>query len=257
MKIIKILISTILLLSLTTNAQIAKENWTVGINVNPFLFTKFNSESYFKREKQDFPNGFGFGLTVEKNWNDHWGFKTGFESTNQNEKYFVDDNSDDNTHVESSFKYYKIPLTLQYHYELKEKLYLTFNQGVQLSILKYFKTVMKGDYQTITYSSNYGEREFYLTPEDNSITYGDFNDIFHNKNLFGIIGSVGLKGFLSEKFSYSTNLRYEYDFTNPDKLQYYSNPNKNLHNFRIGLEFGLQYNFSLGGDRFDKSPHKI
>jgi hypothetical protein len=247
----------VLVFTAAANAQIIKGNWAVGINANPFLFTKFNSESYFKRDKQDFPNGFGFGVTVEKNWNDRWGFKTGFESTNQNEKYFVDDNSDDNTHVESSFKYYKIPLTLQYHYQLKEDLYLTFNQGVQLSILKNFKTVMKGDYQIITYSSNYEEREFYLFPENNSIIYRDFNDLYHNTNLFGVIGSIGLKGILSEKFSYSTNLRYEYDFTNPDKLQYYSNPNKNLHNFRIGLEFGFQYNFSIGGDRFDKSPHKI
>jgi hypothetical protein len=261
MKNLIYLISLFLLITLSTNAQ-ELTNWQVGINANPFLFTKFNNplfdnSSYFKQDKQDFPNGFGFGLTIEKNWNDRWGFKTGYEITTQNEKYFVDDSSADNIHVTTSFKYHKIPLTIQYYLPIKDKLYLTFNQGIQLSVLKRFKTVLAGDFQKITSSSEYGESIFYNNPENNNSVRGNFNDIFHNKTLFGIIGSFGLKGFLSDKFSYSANLRYEYDFTNPDKLQYYSNPKKDLHNFRIGLEFGLQYNFSLNHVRFDKTPHEI
>lgn len=232
-------------------------NWQVGINVNPFLFSKLNTSLNFKRDKQDFPNGFGFGLTVEKNWNERWGFKTGFESTNQNEKYFVDENSADDTHIKSSFKYYKIPFTIQYYYPLNEKMFVTFNQGVQISVLRYFKTIKSGVYQSIIYSSDYGESVFYLQPQNNNYNYGSFNDVFHNKNLFGIVGSIGLKGFFSEKISYSTNLRYEYDFTNPDKFQYYANYDASIHNFRIGLEFGLQYNFSINNSRFNKNPHKL
>lgn len=232
-------------------------NWQVGINLNPFVFFRINPSFSNEIGKQDFPNGLGFGLTVEKNWNEHWGIKTGFESTKQNEKYFFD-YLNINTITKSNFEYYKVPLTVQYYYPLKEKLYLTFNQGIQFSILKYFKTVIKDDYQSITSSSNYGESVFFQYPEQNRQSYGDFQDNFHNKNLFGIIGSIGLKGFLSDKITYSTNLRYEYDFSDADKVPYYyygNSENPNSHNFRLGLEIGLQYHFSVE-DRFDSRPHK-
>lgn len=254
MKTLKFFTIFFLLCAYSASAQ-ELTNWQVGINANPFLFYKLNTVSYFDREKQDFPNGFGFGITIEKNWNERWGFKTGFESTSQNEKYFVKDNSEDNTRFSTCFKYYKIPLTVQYYIPIKHNLYFTLNQGVQVSILKSFKSVILTNSQRITYSSDYGEIIFFDTPEDNNITYGDFNETFYENTLLGAIGSIGLKGFISERISYSTNLRYEYDFTNPDKLPIYPN-SKTVHNFRIGLEFGLQYNFSIN-DRFDKRPIKI
>lgn len=52
----------------------------------------------------------------------------------------------------------------------------------------------------------------------------------------------------NKKNSYSTDLRYEYDFTDSDNFSYYKpvdNP-KPTRNFRIGLELELQYHFSLG-----------
>ena len=254
MRILKLVTLFILVFSNLSSAQ-ELTNWQVGINANPFLFYKLNTVSYFDRVKQDFPNGFGLGVTIEKNWNERWGFKTGFEITSQNEKYFVNDNSEDNTRFTTSFKYYKIPLTVQYYIPINQKLFVTINQGVQVSILKSFESIILTNSQRITYSSDYGENIFFDTPADNTITYGDFNNTFYNKNLFGAIGSVGLKGFISDRISYSSNLRYEYDFTNSDKTPIYPN-SKTVHNFRIGLEFGLQYNFSIN-DRFDKSPIKI
>ena len=253
----KIIITLILSIPILGNAQNITD-WQVGFNVNPFMFTRVNSNFSYERSKQDIPNGFGFGLTIEKNWNEHWGIKTGFESTKQNEKYFFDW-LNPNTFTTSTFKYYKIPITIQYSYPLSEKLYLTFNQGIQYSSLKYFKTIIKDDLQMITFSSNYGESIFFENPEQNNQSYGNFQDNAHLRDLFGIIGSVGFKGFITDKITYSTNLRYEYDFSNADKIAYYyfeKNGNSKTHNFRLGLELGFQYHFSIG-DRFDKRPHKL
>lgn len=246
--------------SLTGNAQDLK-NWQVGINLNPFLFSRINSKFPYEKDKQDFPNGFGYGITIEKNWNEQWGIKTGFENTKQNEKYFFKEVGN-NTKIKSSFEYYKIPVTVQYSYPLKEKLFLTFNQGLQFSFLKYYKTVFRDEYQVRTLSSEYYEFISFQFPEQNQLVYGDYNDIIHEKNIYGIIGSIGLKGFISDKISYSTNLRYEYDINSADNLPYFSATPGNTeqegttHNLRIGLELGVQYHFSLGGCDFcDNQKH--
>ncbi len=254
----KLIIAFILGVSLTGNAQDITD-WQVGININPFFFTRINPGSYFSKDKQNLPNGLGYGMTFEKNWNEHWGVKTGFEYSKQNEKYFFD-SVGDNTSIKTNFEYYKMPITIQYYHPLNEKLYLIFNQGVQFSFLKYYKTVIEDEYQIRTQTSDYYEYISYQQPESNQ--YYSEEGKMHKKTLFGIIGSIGLKGFLSDKISYSTNLRYEYDFTTADNFPYYSSsPNssdtdKPTHNFRLGLELGLQYHFSIG-DRFDKSPHKL
>jgi hypothetical protein len=245
----KFLIVFLLGISFTGNAQDLK-NWQVGLNLNPFFFTQFSPDFYPEKKDNNYPNGFGYGITIEKNWNKHWGFKTGFESTKQKEKYFVNDNSADNIHITQNFEYYKVPITIQYSYPLKEKLFLTFNQGFQFSFLKYVKIVETGDYQIRTFTSDYYEYVFFEHPEQNQLVYEKQKG--YKENLFGIIGSIGLKGFLSKKITYSTNLRYEYDFTDADNFLYFKsgdNP-KPTHNFRLGLELGLQYNFSLGGCSF-------
>jgi hypothetical protein len=253
-----LVIAMILSISFAGNAQDITD-LQVGINLNPFFFTRINSNFPYNKDKQDLPNGFGFGLTIEKNWNDSWGIKTGFEYSKQNEKYFFDVVGD-NTSIKSSFEYYKTPITVQYYYRLKEKLFLTFNQGIQFSFLKYYKTIAEDEYQIRTQTSDYSEYISYQHPERNQY-YSDEGKM-HKKTLFGIIGSIGLKGFLSDKISYSTNLRYEYDFTSADNFPYYSDTSdwndseKTTHNLRIGLELGLQYHLSIN-DRFDKSPHRL
>jgi hypothetical protein len=254
----KIIFPIVLFLFFNGYSQISN-NWQVGFNLNPFMFTRINSSFLYEKDKQDFPNGFGYGLTIEKNWNDQWGFKTGFENTKQNEKYFFGGNGTSKTSIKSNFEYYKVPITVQYYYPLNEKLFLTFNQGVQFSFLKYYKTIAEDEYQIRTQTSDYVEYISFQHPESNQYYSGEGK--MHKKNLFGIIGSIGLKGFLSEKITYSTNLRYEYDLTSADNFPYYSNTpdgglEKPTHNFRLGLELGLQYHFSIN-DRFDNRPHKL
>lgn len=256
----KIILMLIAIISLTGYSQ-QFNNWQVGINANPFHFKRVNSEYYYLKDKQDFPNGFGYGLTIEKNWNDHWGIKTGIENTKQNEKYYFGDNSADSIRIKMAFEYIKFPITLQYYYPLNEKLFLTFSQGFQFSTLKYYKTIIKGTYELRTFTSTYAEAIFSEHPENNSYN-PNYNGLNQHDFLYGIIGGIGLKGFVSDKVLYAVNLRYEYDINSADNTPYYSKipgntkPEGTTHNIRFGLELGFQYQFSIGA-RFDKRAHKL
>jgi hypothetical protein len=238
----KLVIALLLGISYMGNAQ-ELNNWQVGLNLNPFIFSRINSDYPFEKSKQDFPNGFELGLTIEKNWNEHWGFKTGIEYSKQNQKYVGKHIPDIGANIVSDFNYYKIPFSVQYSIPIKENLYLTFNQGFQFSLLNDYKTVFDDDLQTITiHNSSY----IFDSKTDNG--YGVSNtDWYYKKNTLGLIGSIGLKGFLAKRLSYATNLKYEYDLTKADAFGFYIGTNDNTKNFRIGLELGLQYHFSLKG----------
>ena len=254
MKIKQLILISIVSIPLLGSAQ-DLTNWQVGVNVTPFIFTRFSPDFWPEKQGNNYPNGLGLGITIEKNWNENWGFKTGLEYTKQTEKYFADDNSADNTHIKSSFEYYKTPITIQYSYPIKEKLFLTFNQGIQFSFLKYYKMVEEGTYQKKTSTSDYEELIYYPNPANNHYYSGE--GMLYSKTLVGLVGSIGLKYFIADKFSITSNLRYEYDLTDADNLSYYKTDNwKPVHNFRLGLEIGIQYHFSIG-DRFDSRPHKL
>lgn len=230
-------------------------NWQVGLNLSPFVFSRLNTENYSK-DKQNFPNGLGFGITLEKNWNENWGIKTGFEYTKQNVKYFVKYDADFDTKITSNFEYYKAPFTLQFNHSIRDNLYLTFNQGIQFSFLKYLEIKTDQRYFVTIFTSDYYQVIDDINPSQNQFVYQKQNA--YNENLFGIIGSIGLKGFLSTKISYSTNLRYEYDFSDTDKTLFFKGTStKPIQNLRLGLELGLQYHFSINSERFDKRPHKL
>ncbi len=227
-------------------------DWQLGLNLSPFYFTRFNPDYFPKKQDNKIPNGFGYGLTVEKNWNENWGVKTGIEITNQKEKYFVDEDSADNKKIIASFEYYQIPLTIQYYYEINEKTFITLNQGLQFSKLKYVKNELIGDFEKQTLTPDYFESIFFRNPALNYIIYE--KQKAYNENLFGITGSIGIKRFFLDKFSYSTNLFYNYDFTNSEFFSTYNEPNKSVtNNFRIGLEIGIQYHFTID-KRFNKNP---
>lgn len=250
----KLVIAFIFGIALSGNAQ-DLNNWQVGFNVNPFIYSRINSDYKPEKAKQNFPNGFGYGLTIEKNWNEHWGFKTGFEFSNQNQKYdnYAYTGNVYKTTVNADFKYYKIPVTIQYYYPIKENLYVTFNQGFQISLLNDYKTIIEDEIDYTTITPNY--YNFYDPTTNTNFPRNDYGWIY-KKQTYGIIGSIGLKGFLSKKVSYSTNLRYEYDLSSADTEKAYFSDNHNTKNFRLGLELGLQYQFSLAGCNFCKNqPH--
>lgn len=257
----KLVIAFILGIALKGNAQDLTD-WQIGLNLNPFIFSRINGNENLKKDKQIFPNGFGFGLTIEKNWNEHWGIKTGFESCKQNQKYsfFYSNSSLNQFTINADFTYYKIPLTIQYYYPIKGKLFLTINQGFQYSILNKYKILEDNHYSGYTIREN-GIHEVIDNVVGNQKA---FEESPFKKTLFGIIGSIGLKGFILDELSYSTNLRYEYDLTKSDiyGITVFDNSGNwgditNSKNFRIGLELGIQYHFSLDKVFFDGRPHRI
>ena len=236
-------------------------NWQIGIIVNPFIFHRFYDNKPFDFAKQNYPNGIGVGLTVEKNWNERWGIKTGIEYTSQNIKYnnYSYGGNSYKANVKEDFNNFKIPLNVQYFYPLQDKLFLTFNQGLIFSKLYSYKSTGENSelFKQIYTPNNY---EFISYSNSN---YSNANwDYIYSRFNFGIIGSVGLKGFLAEKLTYSTSMRYEYDFTNsnnkysPYESRDFNDPNapvQQVRNFSIGFEFGLQYHFEKL-IRFNKNP---
>jgi hypothetical protein len=255
----KTIIALIMLVSFVGNAQ-DLEKWQVGFNLNPFIFNRINSDYEPQKAKQDILNGFGIGVTIEKNWNEHWGIKTGFEYSWQNEKYdnYWFTGNVYKTTVDADFNYYKIPITVQYYHPITEKLFLTFNQGFQVSLLSDYKTIIEDELEYLTITPDQYDFISKRSPKDSNTHYN--YGWFYKKQTFGLIGSIGLKGFLSQKISYSTNLRYEYDLSGADtEMNFFSyNENTlstypNTKNFRLGLELGLQYNFSLAGCGYCKN----
>ena len=251
----KLVIALIFGIALSGNAQ-DLNNWQVGLNLNPFIYSRINSDYKPEKAKQNFPNGFGYGLTIEKNWNEHWGIKTGFEYSKQNQKYdnyWFTGNVYKST-VSADFKYYKFPITVQYFYPIRENLYLTFNQGIQIAQLNDYKTVIDDELQILTITPDI--YHFYYKQSNTENLDKTDRNLIYKKQTYGIIGSIGLKGFLTKKISYSTNLRYEYDLSSADTEKAFFSDNHNTKNFRLSLELGLQYQFSLAGCSFCKNqPH--
>jgi len=189
----KLVIAFILSIALSGNAQ-DLSNWQVGLNINPFIYNRINTNYKPEKAKQNFPNGFGYGLTIEKNWNDHWGVKTGFEFSNQNQKYdnyWLTGNVYKST-VNADFNYYKLPITIQYFYPIKENLYLTFNQGIQISRLNDYKTVIDDELETLTITQDI-YHFYYKQINTENLDKTDRN-LIYKKQTYGIIGSIGLKG---------------------------------------------------------------
>lgn len=241
----------ILGISFIGNAQ-SLSDWQIGVNVNPFIFNRINSNYKPEKASQDIPNGFGFGLTIEKNWNEHWGIKTGLEYTNQNKKYdnYLYSVNGLSATMKSEFKYYKLPISVQYYHQVKENLFLIFSQGIQFSFLDDYKTTIDDELQRVIFTPKYFENDDkkkntrYIVAEDRRL---------YKNSTFGLIGSVGFKRFVSKKVSYSTSLRYEYDLTSSEDIDAFFSDNHNTKNFRLGLELGLQYHFSLSGCDFCKN----
>jgi hypothetical protein len=242
----KIFFLLLLIPALFANAQ-KTSSLEVGLDLYVFEFIRINgSDIDYQKDKQNIPNGYGIGFTIEKNWNKKWGIKTGIDYSVQNEKCYMQ--SPDVHSLVTKYNYYKIPLSIQFFHKLNPKTYLAINQGIQFSLLSYFETVSTTHDMTTTITSSYVNSISNIDSEWNYFAYEDNSNNIHRNTLFGIVGSAGIKGVLSNKLSYSVNLRYEYDFSSADKIQYIDYPpistNVINRNFRIGLALGLQYNIT-------------
>jgi hypothetical protein len=240
----KIFIALLMLPTLLANAQ-KSSDFEVGFNLYVFEFLRKNNDTLYKEDKQNIPNGYSIGFTLEKNWNEKWGIKIGLDYSSQNEVHYM--RSIEAYGVRTRFNYYKVPLSVQFFHKLNSKMHLSVNQGIQISLLKYFKTVITNYHVVTTITPTYIE-QLNTQLQSNYFAYEDNNNLY-KKMLFGIVGSAGIKGILSNKLSYSANIRYEYDITLDKIIYIYYDPihsNLMTHNFRIGIELGLQYKIPKG-----------
>ena len=238
----KIFIALLLLPTLLANAQ-KSSDFEVGFNLYVFEFLRKDNGALYKGGKQNIPNGYSIGLTLEKNWNEKWGIKAGFDYSTQNEIHYLQQIGSEK--IQTKYNYYKLPLSIQFFHKLNPKMYLAINQGMQISLLGYFETVSTSNISDVitTITPTYAESKSNTHPEWNYFSYEDRSSS-HRKMLLGIVGSAGIKGILSNKLSYSANIRYEYDITSDKNTYAYSSIYGGLissHNFRIGVELGLQY----------------
>lgn len=244
-KLNKIICGLLLMFPFLGTAQ-SLENWQVGVKAATFYFGRANSTALYEKGTQNFPNGYSFGLTLEKNWNPKWGFKTGLEYSNQNFKYITEAWGPPYPMV-TEFEYFKTPLALQISIPVNDQkgLFLTFEQGFQVSFLTDYLVVIEGSSSRTIYSP--GKHVSYRNGElmENRDVHWYFNKI-----TFGLIGSAGFKKFLAENWSMSAKLLYEYDLTDADNGPLFRTDTpgweaKSTHNYRIGIGLGVQYHFNF------------
>ncbi len=250
-------------------AQGDNQAWQFGVNFMPFHFTKqtpyVKEMKWVKLGNNKTVNGVSAGVFTEKYFNENMGLHIGLEFSNQayemlsgiygkdNDGNWVMDESTMYFHLslKTKFNYFKLPVTFVYAQNLNDRnLFWVSSLGLQLSYLTYTSTLEN----EIDRQGNY---EYFIS---NRVNYDNYN-----KLIFGSVISTGLKFKISDTFNAFTNLRLDYDISNANKGNFskdlnsfeygqleitdptvsYSKLNESAaHNIRLGLEFGIVYNFN-------------
>lgn len=268
-----LLIYTIIFFSFNlAKAQGDNQEWQFGANFMPFLYWKKNSfldnHPHIKIQPTNKINGVYGGVFIEKYFNENLGIKVAVNYSKQ--RYDVrsmiisKDNEGNwdlnnptnyyNLKTENNFNYFLIPMTLQYAFPLnKNKTFFTVvGAGPQVSIFSKFNVHKylvdrEGNFESLSSASN-------ITGID-----------AYRKILFGGTAYTGVKFRISDTFNGFANVKYDYDFSNASKGNISSistNPNEygqleltdptlpysavnasKSHNMRLGIEFGLVYDF--------------
>lgn len=250
-------------------AQGDNHTWQFGVNFMPFYFTKqtpyVKEMKWVKLTDKKTVNGVSAGVFTEKYFNENMGLHIVLEFSNQTYEIFsgvyakdeignwIMDQSDIyfNLSSKTKFNYFKLPITFLYALSLNsDDFFWVSSLGVQTSFLSYTNTIKN----EIDRQGNY---ENFVANKTNTDNY--------NKIIFGSTISTGLKFRISDAFNGFTNFRLEYDLSNANKGNFSKNLNSdeygqleitdptvsysklnssNAHNMRVGLEFGIVYNFN-------------
>ena len=264
----KVILSFLLLSISLVKAQGDNQQWQFGVNFMPFHFTKYtpyvNEMKWVKLGNNKLINGVSEGLFAEKYFNEKMGLHIGLEFSNQSYEmlsgiYGKDNDGNwimDESHVyfnllsKTKFNYIKLPLTFIYAVDLNDNdLYWVSSIGVQASLFTYTNTVKN----SVDKEGNYEYLVANLTNIDN-----------YNKLVFGSVFSSGIKFKVTDAFNAFTNIRIDYDISNANKGNFSQELNSNeygqleitdptvsynklnasaAHNMRLGLEFGIVYDF--------------
>jgi hypothetical protein len=232
----KIIIFTIILISVNANAQ--DNRWAMEANLNPFFLGALNSESDNNVKSDGLSGGYDIGISLKYNVSDPIQLEGGVQYSKQNyngkELSFVEEGSD----FSIELSYIKFPLIVNYgwDWDYKKDTRLSIGFGGQLLSLNDSFLKIEDRLQIVTIEN--GVRTLYIKEED--MIKSVIEDGFFSKQRLGLIGQFGLEKQISDSFSYSIKLRTEYDLSLIDNDNNY---NYDLSYFRIGLQFGIQYNF--------------
>lgn len=269
----KLLIYIVVVFSFNiAKAQGDNQEWQFGANFMPFLYWKKNSfldnHPHIQIQPTNKINGVYGGVFVEKYFNENLGIKVAVNYSKQ--RYDVksmiiakDSNGDwvldDPTNYfriksENNFAYFLIPITLQYALPLNEDktFFALIGGGPQISLLSKFNT-----------NRYLIDRDGHYVSSGGAYNFTNL-DTF-NKLLIGASLYTGIKFKISEAFNGFANVKYDYDFSNASKgniTSEFNNPNEygqleptdptlpfsavnasKSHNMRLGIEFGLVYDF--------------
>ncbi|MAN25815.1 outer membrane beta-barrel protein [Mesonia sp.] len=225
-------------ITLSTNLHAQDNRWALEGNLSPFFLGTLNSEGDYDVEGDGISGGYDIGISMKYNISENWqidgGVRYSKQVNNGELMYFVPDGSD----YRSKLSYIKIPLIVNYGWDWSymKDTRLSFGLGGQLLILDDSFLRIEDRLQIITIEN--GLRTLYVKDED--VVQSVIKDDFFSKSRLGLIGQFGLEKQFSDSFSYSIKLRTEYDLNLIDNNNGF---NYDLSYFRIGLKFGIQYNF--------------
>lgn len=269
----KLLIYTIVFWSFNiAKAQGDNQEWQFGANFMPFLYWKKNSfldnHPHIQIQPTNKINGVYGGVFVEKYFNENLGIKVAVNYSKQ--RYDVksmiiskDNNGDwwldDPTNYfriisENNFNYFILPITIQYALPInKDKTFFTIiGAGSQISVFSKFNV----NKYSVDRNGIY---------ESNGANYNITGIDAYRKILIGGTVYTGVKFKISETFNGFANVKYDYDFSNASKgnitsefnntyeygqleitdptLPYSAVNASKSHNVRLGIEFGVVYDF--------------
>ena len=253
------------------NAQGDNQEIQFGANFMPSIYWKKNSfldNSSHIKVKPAKINGVYGGLFAEKYITENWGFKIAIDYGQQKSEVlsklvakengvFVIDEKNMYFQVRSknTFDYFIVPLTAQYAVPLdnENKIWGLVGAGPQISLFSKFEVIKDGINRDGSFSNTLG-------------SYNSSNFDSYKKLLIGGTFYTGIKFKISDVFNGFSNIKFDYDFSNASKgnwktyetnpqeygqleitdptLPYSSVNNSKFHNMRLGLEFGVSYDFN-------------
>ena len=227
---------TLILLTFNLNAQ--NNRWALEANINPFFLGALNSESDNNVNSDGISSGYSIGIAVKYDVSDLLQIEGGVQYSKQKYNGMELSAVVEGSNYRNELSYIKFPLIVNYgwDWDYKKDTRLSIGFGGQLLSLKESFLKIEDRIQIVTIKN--GVRTLYI--KDDDMIKSVIEDDFFSKQRLGLIGQFGLEKQISDSFAYSVKLRTEYDLSLIDNSNNY---NLDMSYFRIGVQFGIQYNF--------------
>lgn len=267
--------------AITTNGFSQSYSFSTGLTYQPCFYKNYNKNDW-NNMPQSYPdnpsnfNGYAVGVTFDKPFNDNWSFGVDLLYSDQTQfhKASTATHSDGmgnvleyyyNIDLSRNLKMMRLPVYFKYSFELgyDSDLYLSGYIGGQLSYLLdyidegYQHTVKNGVVLTdsIIFTTIITPNHLYQKIWDNTLSPPGFRivdkdyEYIYNRWLLGAIGGIELSKIINESYKVSIGGRFEYDFTDSEKLKEYvpillgNLDRPKTHNIRTALSLTVSYIF--------------